>query len=90
MSEQDENRTVVLTGAGVHMFRYLQLIHGLALEINSGMKLSSRGSVMNAAKEVCGSPKRTKRGVLADMVKFMRTQDPSYTPSDRVAKALAK
>jgi hypothetical protein len=81
--------TMITGEQNIRTFHYLQLIHGLALEINTGMKLSSRGSVMVAAKKVSGSDKQTKRGVLLDMVRFTMSEDIRYVASDRVLKALA-
>lgn len=63
---------IVLTGpAQTNAFRLLSIRRGLKLEAETGMKLSSKGSVMNVAKDACGSPKRTKRGVYADYDKWM-------------------
>lgn len=79
-----------ITGDEVNLFRYLQVMHGLALEINTGMKLSSRGSVMQVGQRICGSTKRTKKGVLRDMVAYAREQFPAWEPSASVVKALVK
>lgn len=80
---------MVITGeTNMARFRALQVIHGLALEINSGMKLSSRGSVMKVGKQLSGSKRNTKKGVLADMVVFLQSIDPGYEPRESVTKAL--
>lgn len=74
----------------VRMYRVLQVMHGLALEINTGMKLSSRGSVMTVARGMCGSSKRTKKGVLRDYVAWVQRElDPGFTPRESVAKAMS-
>lgn len=75
--------------SNMRMFHNLQVLHGLALEINSGLKLSSRGSVMKVAKAKCGSSKQTKRGVLIDYVAWMRASF-DYEPSGSVLKAMSK
>ena len=78
----------IITGDRVRLFHYLQLIHGLTLEINTGMKVSARGSVMVAAKRTCGSPKQTKKGVLGDMVAYAMSEFPDYHPADNVLRAM--
>lgn len=89
MSE-NSNGDVMITGAeNIKFFRYLQVASALALEINTGMKFSNRGSVMLIARDACGSSKRTKRGVLKDYVGWLRTVRPGYEPSASVAKAIA-
>lgn len=90
MPIESSDSGTLITGDSIALFRHLQIIHGLALEINTGMKLSSRGSVMLVAKAMCGSPKRTKRGVLSDFVAFTRSAYPSYESSPNVVKALTK
>lgn len=85
----DNGGFTIATESGIAMFRHLQLIHALALEINTGMRMSSRGSVMMTAREVCGSSKRTKKGVLGDYVKFViSTVDPDFQPAGTVKRAL--
>jgi hypothetical protein len=81
---------IMVTDESVSLYRALALGHGLALEINTGMKLSSKGSVMLAAAAFCGSTKRTKRGVLKDYVAYMKKAIPTFEPSERIVKALAK
>jgi hypothetical protein len=66
---------ITLTGpAQTNAFRLLSVRRGLKLEIETGMKLSSKGSVMNVAREICGSSKRTKRAVFADYDAWMVAQ----------------
>ncbi len=85
----DNDGPLVITGQqNIQAFQYLRVMHGLALEINTGMKVSSRGSTMNYAKEICGSPKRTKRGVLVDYIAWFRANvDADYEPSKSIARA---
>lgn len=71
------------------VYRELAIAHALALEINTGMK-HSKGSIMNLAREVSGTLKRTKRGVLGDYVKYLGTVIPGYQPSPNIAQALVK
>lgn len=87
--EVSESGTMI-TGEHIEMFRVLHVMHGLALEINTGMKLSARGSVMLVAREMCGSAKRTKKGVLRDYVAWVQTFRPEFTPQSRVTQAMSK
>jgi len=73
----------------VPMFKASQVAAALGLEINSGLKFGG-GSVMNLAKKYCGSPKRTKRGVLVDYVAWIKEQVPGYEPTPSVTKAMGK
>lgn len=82
--------TTVITGEGIAKFRITQVMHGLALEINTGMRLSNRGSVMNVARDMCGSAKRTKKGVLADYIAWVEREHPDITVSDTIRQALRK
>lgn len=88
MSEQEG--FIIDTPQGIEMFRVLQVLHGLAMEINTGMSVSSRGSIMLLAREMCGTSKRTKKGVLRDYVKWVQSWHPTFEASDRVKKAMAK
>ena len=90
MGMLNDNGTVVMTDEHTKLFHYMQLIHGLALEINTGMRLSNRGSVMNAAKRVSGSGKGTKKGVLFDMVVFTMGEFPIYHPPVKVLDAIGR
>lgn len=72
-------------GAKVHA---LQVIHALALEISTRMKLSSKGSVLAVANRITGRKDRYKLRGLISMVEHMHTLDPSWEPSDRIKRAL--
>jgi hypothetical protein len=81
--------TTVLTGVGIDAFQVARVAHGLSIEINTGMKMS-RGSVMNLAKEYCGSHKQTKKGVLRDYVAWLKLVIPGYEPAETIVEAMAK
>lgn len=81
--------TTVITAGLVDVFQVLRVAHALSIEINTGLKMS-RGSVMNLAKQYCGSSKRTKRGVLRDYVEWLKEVLPDYEPSDTIVEAIAK
>lgn len=80
----------LITGEHVHLFNHMRLASALGLEVNTGMKVSSRGSAMQSAARVCGSTKRTKKGVLKDYVAWMQATYPDYNPAPSIVKALAK
>lgn len=79
----------LLTGAGIDAFQVMRVAHALAIEINTGLKMSN-GSVMLLAKEYCGSSKRTKRGVLIDYIAWLKEVLPDYEPSASINQAMAK
>jgi hypothetical protein len=67
---------MVLTGErNMRRFHMLQVIHGLKLEVNTGMKLSSRGSVLKVAQNMYGCQSRTKAGALAEMEALLAAMD---------------
>ncbi len=82
---------LTLTGEHLNLFALISLAHGLALEINTGMKMSRGGSPMLAAKAQCGSHKNTKKGVLRDYVAWLSAStSPAWEPSPSIVKAMAK
>lgn len=81
--------TTVLTGAAIDVFQLIRVAHGLSIEINTGMKMS-RGSVMNLAKEYCGSSKRTKHGVLKDYVEWLNEVIPGWDVPMTIINAMKK
>ncbi len=72
-------------------FKMLQLIHGLSLEINTGIKVSSKGSLVNAAKSFGWLPTdiRLKKVALSELVSQARNGF-GYVPRDSVKSALPK
>jgi hypothetical protein len=63
---------IMITGEHIAVFQILRVGFALRTEIKTGLKMS-HGSIMNLAKQYCGSPKRTKKGVLADYAKWMES-----------------
>lgn len=86
--EKGEGGTII-TGEHISMFAHMSMASRLGLEITTGMKWSG-GSSMLAAGRICGSRKRTKRGVLADYVAWMSATYPGYKPAPSIVKALGK
>jgi hypothetical protein len=73
----------------VQLQTVLSVAHMLAMEINNGGRYSRKVSPMLQAKDLCGTPRQTKRGVLRDYVAWLNEVLPGgYTPKDRIALAL--
>jgi hypothetical protein len=84
--------TMITGEANVRKFVVLQVIHGLALEIGTGMKLSRHGSALQAAKiqKVVPDTCRNKKNALKLSIEYMKTLDPAYEPSPIIKRALDK
>jgi hypothetical protein len=84
------DKMIVLDGTeSVSMYQLLSNIHALALEINTGM--GRRLSTVKWAQVVGLSKKRTKKGVLTDLITaFTKNFDADYTPGESVRRALQK
>lgn len=89
MAVENYEGGTIITGEHILMYNHMRLTSALGLEITTGLRMS-RGSTMLVAAKVCGSTKRTKKGVLADLVKFMEATYPNYRPAPSVIKALGK
>lgn len=77
----------------VTRFTILQLIHGAALEINSGLQMSRHGNCIKGARIQGLIPKTgryTKKQVLDLAIAEMKKIDPGYTPAGMVKLALEK
>lgn len=85
-----ENTNVAPT---VTAFTCLQLIHGAALEINTGMQMSRHGNCIKGARIQGLIPKTgryTKKRVLELALEEMKKIDPSYEPVGHVKRALER
>lgn len=83
----------MITGAeNIRKFTVLQVIHALALEVGTGMKISRHGSALQAAKlqRVVPESCRSKKAALKLAVEYMQTLDPDYVPKGSVKLALSK
>lgn len=87
--EHTEGVGTTSTGEHIQLYNLMALASALAIEINTGMTMS-KGSTMNRAKVITGSPRRTKRGVLADLVAYTTARFPYYRPVATVTKALGE
>jgi hypothetical protein len=83
----------MITGAeNIRKFVVLQVVHALALEVGTGMKISRHGSALQAAKlqgvvpETC----RNKKTALKLAVDHMKELEPNYQPTASVKLAMSK
>ena len=77
----------------VTRFTILQLIHGAALEINTGMQISRHGNIIKAARIQGLIPKTgrySKKQVLELAIAEMQKHDPDYVPTGSIKLALEK
>lgn len=66
----------------------LQCIHALNLEHLTGMKSTSRGSVLKHAQTTYGIASKDKKGAVKELVAKLKELDPEYTPGPSIAKTL--
>jgi hypothetical protein len=83
--------TIIDTPQGIAAFRMLQLVHALALEINTGMKLSRVANIMVAAAQrgYAGPSRGTKVNKVAALKWAVEQMGADYVPSSTVTRALA-
>lgn len=84
---------VTLTGEGIHFFHRNAAIRGLAIEVYTGMTLSSNGSGLDAcrAQGLLDPTKRTTRKAgLRAAVKNMKILYPTWEVSKSIQMALDK
>jgi hypothetical protein len=84
--------TIIAGAENIRRFTVLQVVHALALEVGTGMKISSRMSALQAAKlqRVVPETCRSKKAALKLAVEYMKGIDPEYEPKGSVALALKK
>lgn len=83
----------MITGAeNIRKFTVLQVVHALALEVGTGMKISRHGSALQAAKlqQVVPETCRSKKAALKLAVEHMKGLDPEWEPKASVKLALSK
>lgn len=89
MIQNNEDGSMLITGSDIEVYRLLSIVHALALEIRTGMVMSRGRSTMKAAAAACGSTKRTKLGVLRDLVAYMeQATEGRWSPSPSIRAAL--
>ena len=71
---------VVITGDKITGFHMLQLMHGLAFEIRTGMKMSNRGSLVTMARNTYGIKSRKKYDALMEL-RALFTERYGYEPN---------
>lgn len=85
--------TTIDTPEGIAAFGWLQVIHGLALEINTEMKLSRGGNLMTvlARRGYTGPVRGTRKNkglALRWAIEQLKVINPAYEPKATVARAL--
>lgn len=67
-----ENGNIIIEGAeAVNLFHMLRVRRGLMLEIKTGMKVSNRGSIAQAANAITGNTGRSKQKALDALNKHL-------------------
>ena len=89
MITTDESGTSI-TGKSIDLYRFLAAIRGLALEVNTGMKVSSRANLIRVAEGYTGETYRTRKQALRGLVEAAGRAIPDYTVPVSVERALAK
>lgn len=83
---------VMLTkeNGGVQFFQHNRIVHGLGLEVNTGMKVSRGVSMVKVAQAngMIGETTRAKKKALKEAVKFMKENYPTWEVSPSIQKAL--
>lgn len=84
--------TMITGTENIRKVTVLQVVHALALEVGTGMKISRHGSALQAAKlqRVVPETCRSKKAALKLAVDHMKELDPEYVPGRSVALALSK
>lgn len=90
MAIENNGGGTLITGNDILWFNGLRVASALALEITTGMKMSSRGSAMLTANRISGSDKRTKRGALIELVAHIESTYGRPVDLPSVRKAMAK
>jgi hypothetical protein len=65
MAIESTDAGIMVTGEEIKVFQALRVASALGVEVSTRLT-HSRGSIMNLAKQYCGSSKRTKAGVYVD------------------------
>jgi hypothetical protein len=65
-------------------------LHGLALEINTGLNLSSRGPALSTVIKRRWGFKGNKHNLLVQLLALMQAADPTYVMSASIRKAMDK
>lgn len=84
--------TMITGTENIRKATVVQVIYALALEVGTGMKVSSRMSALQAAKlqRVVPETCRSKKAALKLAVEHMKGLDPTWEPKASVKLALSK
>lgn len=89
MIKTDDAGTMI-TGESIDLYRFLAAIRGLALEINTGLKVSSKVNMSKVATSFTGEPYRTRKQALAGLVEAAERVIDGYERPASVVRALSK
>lgn len=80
----------VVTGSGIAAFQSSRIISGIALEVKTGMKVSNRGNILDAARTdgLIPAGRMTKKKALQIAVANMKDRYPTWEVKPTVQAAL--
>jgi hypothetical protein len=78
----------MITGPDIEIFRVRVIARGLALEINTGMKMSRGVNTVALVNKITGRNDRRKINALQALVDLVRKTDPEFGTNDSIARAL--
>lgn len=90
-TENTTTEAIILdTPEQILFFQAARIIHGIALEVNTTMKVSSRGNILDAARTIGLIPqgRTTKKAALRRAVATMKLNYPTWEPSASITRAL--
>jgi hypothetical protein len=95
MAFEESNGAIIVTGKeDIRVAALLALAHGIVLELETGMKPTSRWNALAAARNHGVIPsdgsKPQKKKLLRLTVQAIRAAKPDWEPSEYLSKALAK
>lgn len=79
-----------ITGDSIDLYRFLATVRGLALEVSTGMRVSSKSNLIKVASSYTGEAYRTRKQALRGMVEAAKRAIPDYEVSVSVQRALDK
>lgn len=94
MAIEESNGAVIVTGDDTRIVPLVALAHGIVLEMETGMKPTSRWNPLAVARNHGVIPndgsRPQKKKLLRLTVQKLRELKPEWEPSEHIAKALAK
>ena len=66
--------TLVFTGDAIRKFRLIALKHAMKLELDTGMRATSRMNVWQIVRKEFGIPDRNRQVVYTKFLEYLKTQ----------------